>query len=92
MLCPHRPQKREFSGKGFEHRGHGKELGRSPWLTVTKDRFPHLPQNFTPSANRALQFEQATIPGIRLDLVPLLLLPCDGEGWLPISLTDRRWA
>ena len=67
ILNPHRPQNRENSGSIFEHRGQGNEPGDSPGLTIMKDRFPHRPQNLTPSANRELQFEQATIPGITLE-------------------------
>ena len=92
MLNPQRPQKRENSGSVFEHRGHGNEPGDSPGLTITKERFPHRPQNFTPSAKRELQFEQATTPGMRLECTPPLLLPCEGEGWLPASFTGLRVA
>ena len=48
------------------------------------ERLPHLPQNFTPWAKRALQLVQATMPGITLDFgAPLLLPPVpDGDGWL----------
>ena len=92
MLRPQRPQKRENSGSMFEQRGHGNERGDSPGLTRTKFRLPHRPQNFTPSANRELQFEQATMPGIRLECTPLLLLPCDGEGLLPASVIDLSCA
>jgi hypothetical protein len=53
------------------------------------ERLPHRPQNFTPSANFDLQLEHATMPGIMLDPVPLLPVPCDGDGWLPVSFTDR---
>jgi len=52
----------------------------SPSLTRTKERPPHLPQNLTPSANRELHVEHATIPGIMLEATPPLLLPCEGEG------------
>ena len=51
MFSPHRPQKREFSGSGAEHLGHGTMLLASPALTRTNERPPHRPQNFTPSAN-----------------------------------------
>ena len=67
MLKPQRPQKRENSGSMFEHRGHGNEPGDSPGLIMINDRFPQRPQNFTPSAKRELQFEQATMPGITLE-------------------------
>jgi hypothetical protein len=53
------------------------------------ERLPHRPQNFTPSANFDLQLEHATMPGIMLDPVPLLPVPCEGDGWLPVSFTDR---
>jgi hypothetical protein len=54
---------------------------------------PHLPQNFTPSANRELQFVQATIPGITLDAAaPLLLVPCEGDGWLEAPCAGRNCA
>ncbi len=51
-----------------------------------KERLPHLPQNFTPSAKRALQLAQATMQGIMLEygeppLRPLPPIP-DGDGWL----------
>lgn len=89
IFRPHRPQNREFAGSGEEHRGHGKESGDSPWLTKTKLRFPHRPQNFTPSANRDLQLLHATMPGIMLEPVPLLPVPWDGDGWLPVSRIER---
>ena len=73
MLRPQRPQNRECSGRVFPHRGQGNEFGDSPGLISTNERFPQRPQNFTPSAKRELQFEHATIPGIRLELAPLLL-------------------
>jgi len=67
MFKPQRPQNLEFCGKGFEQRGHGNESAMSPILTITKLPLPHLPQNFTPSANRELQLAQATMPGMTLD-------------------------
>lgn len=92
ILSPQRPQNREFCGSELEHRGQGNEFGVSPGLTITNERFPHRPQNFTPSANREPQFEHATIPGIKLELAPPLLLPCDGDGWLPVSLSGFNCA
>jgi len=77
MLSPHRPQNREFSASWFEHCGHGNELADSPGPTRVNERLPHRPQNFTPSANRELQFEQATISGIKLEGEPL---PRDEDG------------
>ena len=89
-MSPQRPQNLEFSGSGDEHRGHGNVLdGASPALTSMKERLPQRPQNFTPSANFDLQLEHATMPGIMLDPVPLLPVPCDGDGWLPSSFTER---
>ena len=82
MLNPQRPQKRENSGSGSNIAGTEKSAADSPGLIRTNERLPHRPQNFTPSANREPQFEQATMPGIRLEFTPLLLLPCDGDGWL----------
>ena len=67
MLKPQRPQNFEFCGRGVEHRGQGNEPALSPGLTTTKERLPQRPQNFTPSAKRELQLEQATIPGITLE-------------------------
>ena len=67
MFNPHRPQNLEFSGKGDEHRGHGNVLAVSAGLTRVKERPPHRPQNFTPSAKRELQVMHATMPGIRLE-------------------------
>ena len=84
MLRPQRPQNLEFCGGGAEQRGHGKPFCISPGLTNTNERPPHRPQNFTPSAKRELQVEHATIPGITLECIPPLLLPCDGEGWLAV--------
>ena len=86
MLSPHRPQNLECCGSWFEQRGHGNEPGDSPGLTTTNERPPQRPQNLTPSANRELQFVQATMPGIRLEWAPLELLPCDGDGLLPASV------
>jgi hypothetical protein len=80
MLKPQRPQNFEFCGRGVEHRGQGNSAELSAGLTTTKDLFPQRPQNLTPSAKRELQVEQATIPGITLEWIPPLLLPCDGEG------------
>jgi hypothetical protein len=80
ILNPHRPQNLEFCGNGVEHRGHGNAPTLSPGLTTTKERLPQRPQNFTPSANRELHVEQATMPGMMLEWTPPLLLPCDGEG------------
>ena len=85
IFSPQRPQNLEFSGRGTEHLGHGNDRPVSPGLTTANERPPHRPQNFTPSANRELQVVQATIPGIRLECTPLLLLPplaapCDGVG------------
>jgi len=80
-LSPQRPQNREFSGRVEEHRGQGKVVPPSPGLIRTNEFPPHRPQNFTPSAKRELHVLQATIPGRRLDCpVPLLLLPCEGDG------------
>jgi len=90
IFSPHRPQKREFSGSKFEHRGHGKEFGDSPALTRLKERLPQRPQNLTPSAKRELQLEHATIPGIRLECTSLLPLPCDGG--LSAGRTVLSWA
>ena len=80
MFKPHRPQKREFSGSGEEHLGHGNIFVESPAVTTAKDRPPHRPQNFTPSAKREWQFVQATMPGMTLEWIPLLPLPWDGVG------------
>ncbi|HMJ08517.1 MAG TPA: hypothetical protein VK468_05905, partial [Pyrinomonadaceae bacterium] len=76
MLKPHRPQNREFSGSGVEQRGHGNEFGISPGLTSENEWLPQRPQNRTPSANLDPHFAHATMPGIRLELVPLLPVPC----------------
>jgi hypothetical protein len=84
MLKPQRPQKREFCGRGDEHRGHGKFEAVSPALTRTKLRPPQRPQNRTPSAKRDPHFSQATIPGRMLESLALLE-PCDGEGWLAVA-------
>src|SRR5215211_7828362 len=92
ILKPHRPQNLECCGSGLEQRGHGNESGDSPGLTRVNDRLPQRPQNFTPSANRELQLVHATIPGITLEWIPLLLLPWDGDGLLPASIRDLRCA
>jgi len=73
MLNPHLPQNLEFWGKGVEHRGQGNDPGISPGLIIANERLPHLPQKRTPSANLDPHFVQPTIPGIRLDVPPLLL-------------------
>ena len=86
---PHRPQNFEFAGNVFEHRGQGNPSEASPALISVNDLLPQRPQNFTPSANREPQFVQATIPGMRLEWAPLLPLPCDGDGWLPVSRIER---
>ncbi len=82
IFIPQRPQNFENGGSGAEHLGQGKLEWVSPSLIMLKERLPHFPQNFTPWAKRALQFVQATIPGITLACVaPLLLSPApDGEG------------
>ncbi len=80
MFSPQRPQNLELAGKGDEHRGQGNEPGASPILTRTNERPPQRPQNFTPSANLEWQFAHATMPGITLEWMPLLPLPCDGDG------------
>jgi hypothetical protein len=67
MLSPQRPQKREFSGSGLEHRGHGYVFAVPPGLIIVNDPLPQRPQNLTPSAKREPQFEQATMPGITLE-------------------------
>jgi hypothetical protein len=84
MFKPQRPQNLEFSGRGEEHRGQGNVFPVSPGLISTNERPPQRPQNFTPSAKRELHPVHATIPGMRLEGAPLLLLlPCEGDGWLP---------
>ena len=93
MLSPQRPQNLEFVGSAEAHRGHGKVLeGCSPALTRVNERPPHLPQNRTPSANREPHCEQATIPGMMLEPVPLLALPSDGDGWLVPACAERNCA
>ena len=85
IFKPHLPQNFDFWGSVAEHLGHGKSPRLSPSLMIVKERLPHFPQNLTPSAKRALQFVQATMPGIKLDCAapPLLLPPVpDGDGWL----------
>ena len=87
IFNPQRPQNFEKGGNVVEQRGHGKlVVCVSPSLMILKERLPHLPQNFTPCAKRALQLVQATMPGITLDCgEPLLLLPppvSEVDGWL----------
>ena len=67
MLSPQRPQNLEFSGSDVEQRGHGNVFRVSPALTITNERPPHRPQNFTPSAKRDPQPVHATMPGIMLE-------------------------
>ncbi|MEK7722756.1 MAG: hypothetical protein AAB336_00240 [Acidobacteriota bacterium] len=72
-----------MTGSAVEHLGQLKVwIAAEVWIRV-KLVLLHLPQNFTPSANLAPQRVQATIPGITLDCPALLLLSCDGDGWLP---------
>jgi hypothetical protein len=49
-------------------------------LTEAKERLPQRPQNLTPSANRAPQFVQATMPGITLESAVPPLPICEDEG------------
>jgi len=83
IFKPQRPQNFENGGSVAEQRGQGKLGEVSPSVITLKARLPHLPQNFTPWAKRALQFVQTTMPGITLDCgePPLLSAP-DGDGWL----------
>ena len=85
-FSPQRPQNLELRGNAAAQRGHGNVSAASPGLTRTNERPPQRPQNFAPSANRELQVVQATIPGIMLDwpALPLLLAPCEGDGWLAV--------
>jgi len=83
MCRPQRPQNRELCGSGAEHLGHGYVEADSPGLIMVKEPLPHRPQKRTPSANREWQFEQATMPGIKLETGEPPLLPCEDEGWLP---------
>lgn len=86
ILKPQRPQNREFSGRRARHRGHGKVLGVSAGEIKTKFPPPQRPQNLTPSAYLALQFAQATMPGIKLEYGdPPVLVPSDGDGWLALA-------
>ena len=80
IFNPHRPQKRDRSGNSAEHLGQGDVLAESDSVIRTNERPPHRPQNLTPSANREWQLVHATIPGITLDCILLLPLPCDGVG------------
>lgn len=80
MFNPHRPQNLEFSGRGDAQRGQGNVLAVSAGVTSVNERPPQRPQNFTPSAKRELHVVHATMPGIKLEWIPLLLLPCEGVG------------
>ena len=83
MFRPQRPQKREFSGRDAEHRGHGYVPSVCARVTRVNDPLPQRPQNLTPSANREPQLAHATIPGMTLEAgEPMPLLPCDDDGWL----------
>ncbi len=89
MFKPHFPQNFEEAGSVAEHCGQENSCLFSPSLITAKERFPQRPQNFTPSAKRALQFVQRTIPGIKLDFaVPV----CEDEGWLFDSRRDFNFA
>jgi len=82
IFKPQRPQNLVSAGSCDAQRG---QLIRefSDGLIIVKLEFPQRPQNFTPSAKRASQREQATIPGITLDCPALLPPSGEGDGWLP---------